>query len=78
MGRLRSHASNDDVGPISGGEPATGAPRWVKGFGIICLILVALVVVFLLVGSGDHGPGRHTSSGGPGDQGRTHVSHTLR
>lgn len=78
MARLPSHASNDDVGPPSGGESTTGAPRWVKGFGIICLILVALVVVFLLVGNGDHGPGRHTPSGGAGDHGRTQVGHTLR
>jgi hypothetical protein len=36
----------------------TGAPRWVKVFGIIALAVVVLIVVMLLVG-GNHGPGRH-------------------
>jgi uncharacterized membrane protein len=36
----------------------TGAPRWVKAFGIIALIVVVLIVVMLVVG-GNHGPGRH-------------------
>ncbi|MEV6629178.1 hypothetical protein AB0M54_00305 [Actinoplanes sp. NPDC051470] len=31
-------------------------PRWVKGFVIAGLVLVALVAVMLLAG---HGPGRH-------------------
>jgi hypothetical protein len=46
--------------------PTTGAPRWVKVFGIIALVLAMLVVVLLLSG-GNHGPGRHTSSGDAGD-----------
>lgn len=40
-----------------------GAPRWVKVFGVIALVLVVLLTIALLVG-GEHGPGRHTSSGG--------------
>jgi hypothetical protein len=38
-----------------------GTPRWVKGFGIITLVLVLLVGVILLAG-GEHGPGRHMPS----------------
>ncbi len=46
-------------------EPdAAGTPRWVKVSGIIALVAVVLVVVMLATGRGDHGPGRHTPSGG--------------
>jgi hypothetical protein len=31
-------------------------PRWVKGFGIVGVLLVVMVVVMLLTG---HGPGHH-------------------
>ena len=31
-------------------------PRWVKVFGLIAVVVVALVVVMLATG---HGPGRH-------------------
>jgi hypothetical protein len=41
----------------------TGTPRWVKIFGIIALVLVLLVVIMMFIGGGDHGPGRHISSG---------------
>jgi hypothetical protein len=51
-------ASNSDK-PDAGEAPG-GAPRWVKVFGIIGLVLVLLVIVLLLTG---HGPGRHMHSG---------------
>lgn len=35
-----------------------GVPRWVKGFGIIALVLVVLVGIMLVAG-GEHGPGLH-------------------
>ena len=39
-------------------------PRWVKVFGIIVLVMVLLVIVVLVTGlGGEHGPGRHTTSG---------------
>jgi len=38
---------------------AEGTPRWVKVFGIVALVLVVAIVVMLLAGIGDHGPGRH-------------------
>lgn len=41
---------------------APGAPRWVKVFGIIVLVVVLLFAILLLAG-GDHGPGRHAPSG---------------
>ena len=40
-----------------------GMPRWVKVLGGIALLVVVLVGIFLLTG-GNHGPGRHTGSGG--------------
>ena len=59
-----SRDSPDDIGPRSR-QQTVGAPRWAKAFGIIGLVLVVLLVVLLLVGGGNHGPGRHSSSGDP-------------
>lgn len=42
-----------------------GAPRWVKVFGTIFVVIV-LLFVFVLHSRGPHGPGRHTSPGGSG------------
>jgi hypothetical protein len=54
---------SDDVGTAPDAEPTTtGAPRWVKAFGMIALVVVVLVVVLLLVGGGNHGPGRHSGT----------------
>lgn len=39
-----------------------GTPRWVKVFAIVAAVLALLVVVLMLVGGGQHGPGRHLSS----------------
>lgn len=41
-------------------------PRWVNISAVVALILVVAVGVMLLAGGGDHGPGRHTSSGDGG------------
>jgi hypothetical protein len=37
-------------------------PRWVKWFGIVTLIAIVLLAVIIL--TGDHGPGRHMPSAG--------------
>ncbi|MCA1706996.1 MAG: hypothetical protein LC808_28515 [Actinobacteria bacterium] len=60
--------TDDDTGVGSARGSTTGTPRWVKVFGIIALVLVLLVGVMLLIGGGDHGPARHTSSGDGGGQ----------
>lgn len=55
-------AENTDVG----GDPrsTTGTPRWVK-VSLIAAIVLALLVILMLSGVlGEHGPGRHTHSGG--------------
>ncbi len=59
--------SYPDTGVRPGHGSTTGAPRWVKVFGIIALVLVLLVVVLLLAGGGpgSHGPGRHTGGQTP-------------
>jgi hypothetical protein len=45
-------------------EPA-GTPTWVKVFGIITLVVIALIVVLLVAGrGGGHGPGRHIGDSG--------------
>lgn len=49
-----------DTGAGSARESTTGAPTWVKVFGILALVLVVLVIIVLLTGGGGHGPGRHT------------------
>jgi hypothetical protein len=46
--------------------PYPGTPRWVKVFGIIVIVVVLLVVGLMFIGGGEHGPGRHTSSGDAG------------
>jgi hypothetical protein len=45
-----------------------GTPRWVKVFGIVVIVVVLLVVGLMFIGGGEHGPGRHTSSGDAGVQ----------
>jgi hypothetical protein len=43
--------------------PYPGAPRWVKVFGIIALVVVLLFVIVLFTrGPGGHGPSRHMPS----------------
>jgi hypothetical protein len=37
-------------------------PRWVKIFLIVTAVLVVLLVAGMLIGGGQHGPGRHFSS----------------
>lgn len=46
------------------GQAPPPTPRWVKVFGIIALVVLLLLVVGLLTGRGEHGPGRHMQSGG--------------
>ncbi len=48
----------------SGAGSRPGAPRWVKVIGLVVAVLVALVLLVQWTGiAGDHGPGRHLSSG---------------
>jgi hypothetical protein len=65
-----------DSGPNR--ESSTGAPRWVKVFGIIVAIVVLLFIVVMMVGGGEHGPSRHAASGDAGER-RASVTegHTL-
>jgi hypothetical protein len=49
----------DDTGVEPDRESITGAPRWVKVFGVIGIVVVLLVVVVMLVTGGEHGPWRH-------------------
>ncbi|MEU5789921.1 hypothetical protein ABZ754_19585 [Micromonospora purpureochromogenes] len=53
-------------------EPGpSGVPRWVKVFGIVVVVLLALFAIAQLTGvAGEHGPSRHlpagaSASGGP-------------
>ena len=52
-----------DTGYANAGTPplrrAPQAPRWVKVFASVGLVLLALLVVMLLLQRGGHGPGRH-------------------
>ena len=57
--------------------PTYSTPRWVKVFGVIALVLVVLVVVMMFAGGGNHGPGRHTPSGGAGGHTRP-IAHGLQ
>jgi hypothetical protein len=62
------YADTEDVNTGVGSDPdvTTGAPRWVKVFGIIVLGLAVLFVGLKLTGvGGNHGPGRHSGGGSP-------------
>jgi len=56
--------SGSDIGEADG-ETAPGAPRWVKVFGIIAIVIVLLFLILMFTRGpgGRHGPGRHFSSG---------------
>ena len=41
-----------------------GMPRWVKVSGIIAIVAVLLVIIIMF--TGEYGPGRHIPFGGPG------------
>ena len=43
-----------------------GMPRWVKISAVIASMLVLLLVIVLVFGGGQHGPGRHCQSGNAG------------
>jgi hypothetical protein len=61
--------SNGDTGVESGRESPPSTPLWVKVFGIAFLVLV-LVFVIMIVGG--HGPGRHMPGmSGAGASGQT-------
>jgi hypothetical protein len=51
-----------DNPPGSPNSEPPGAPRWVKVFGIIAIVVVLLVVILALAG-GQHGPSRHMLGG---------------
>lgn len=53
-------APEDAVDP---GEPDTRTPRWVKVSAAIALGVIVLLVAMLLLGGGNHGPGRHLGGG---------------
>lgn len=38
-------------------------PRWVKVVGIVVGVLLVLVILVMVFGGGNHGPGRHMSLG---------------
>ena len=59
------------------GQLTTGAPRWVKVFGIIVLALALLFVGLKVTGlGGDHGPGRHGGRDGTTPSSVTGGGHT--
>ena len=40
-----------------------GIPRWVKVSGLVVAALIVLLIAVMLLAGGDHGPGRHMSTG---------------
>ena len=41
-------------------DESRGTPRWVKVSAGIALAVMVVIALVLLLGGGDHGPGRHT------------------
>lgn len=63
--------SENDTGARPAGGSITGPPRWVKAFGVLAAVTLALLVVLLLThgpGGGGHGPGLHGLPAGVTDQ----------
>lgn len=40
-----------------------GIPRWVKVSALVVAALIVVVIAVMLLAGGDHGPGRHMSTG---------------
>lgn len=54
-----------DPGMAPDHRPGEGMPRWVKVSGLVVLLVAVLAVILLLLGGpGDHGPGRHGLAAG--------------
>jgi hypothetical protein len=50
---------DNETGTAKDRESIPGTPRWVKVFGIIALVVVAVFLVLMFAGGGRHGPSRH-------------------
>ena len=61
-------ASGAHAGVSTGPGQTAGMPRWVRMFGIAALVLVLILVGMIVIGGGNHGPGRHTGSGDARDR----------
>ncbi|MCQ4122666.1 hypothetical protein [Rhodococcus tibetensis] len=51
---------DEDRGSHPRREPT---PRWVKVVGLVVGVLLVLVILVMVFGGGNHGPGRHLSAG---------------
>lgn len=45
------------------GSGPPGLPAWLKISGVVVAVLVIAAIVALLLGGGEHGPGRHGAEG---------------
>jgi hypothetical protein len=59
-----SDGPTDDTRSGREPDPITGPPPWVKRVLIVSAVLLVLLVVMLV--SGEHGPGRHLKAGAAG------------
>lgn len=51
------------VSPVNEAPAYAGMPGWVKWFVVGAVLLVLVLVAGLLLGRGEHGPGRHMPQG---------------
>lgn len=51
--------SSNDVVQTEAKPSQLPRPRWVRIFGAIVFVLILLFVAMMIVGGGQHGPGRH-------------------
>jgi hypothetical protein len=67
--------TGDDTDGVKLDRGSTNAmPRWVKVCLIVAVLVVLVFVILLLTGGGDHGPGRHMSSGSIGERGKITIA----
>ena len=59
------HAPDDHAEPATPASGSSGTPRWVKISLAVAAVLVVLAIAVMLLGGGEHGPGRHLGGVAP-------------
>ena len=62
MAEQRDSMADDERGDTAG-PSESGMPRWVRVSAVLGLLAALLVAALVVLGGGDHGPGRHLPSG---------------
>lgn len=61
------HMTRSPLDPDEVRAALPGIPRWIKVSGLVVVALIVLLIAVMLLAGGDHGPGRHMSTGPNGE-----------